>query len=183
MAEDTGGQHPAEPTPTAEQRELGLARRRSGLTTRAIALGVVFLLLTISYASSLRVFFEQKREIAATEAEIRQRQEHIEDLQVELERWQDPAYVRAQARERFGWVVPGEVGYRVVGPDGKPIVPGAEVQAEQGSGAQDTWWQKLEGSVRAADGPGPADDSAPKPVEEPTEPPRTVGPSTGSTPR
>lgn len=175
-------QHRTAATSSADQRELGQARRRSGLTTRAIALGVVFLLLTISYASSLRVFFDQKREIAATEAEISQRQDHIEDLQSELERWKDPAYVRAQARERLGWVVPGEVGYRVVGPDGKPIVPGAEVEAKQGSDAKDTWWQKLEGSVRAADGPAPAEGDA-QPTEEPTAPPRTVGPSSSSTPR
>lgn len=143
---------------------------------------MVLLLLTISYGSSLRVFFEQKREIAATEAEISQRQDHIDDLQSELERWEDPAYVRAQARERLGWVVPGEVGYRVVGPDGKPVVPGAEVESERDNGAKGTWWQKLEGSLQAADGPGPAERTT-KPAEEPTAPPRTVGPSSSSTPR
>lgn len=185
-SDDTGAERAGSPksggaSSAADQRTLGLARRRSGLTTRAIALGVVLLLLTISYASSLRVFFDQKREIAATEAEIAQRQNHIEDLQAELERWKDPAYVRAQARERLGWVVPGEVGYRVVGPDGKPIVPGAEV----GSGKDDdsdTWWQKLDGSVRAADGPEPAKRPV-EPAEQPTAPPRTVGPSPSSTPR
>lgn len=155
-------------------RELSIQRRRSGITSRAIALGVVVLLLTISYASSLRVFFEQRQEIAATEAEIAQREQHITDLEAELKRWDDPEYVKAQARERLGWVVPGEKGYRVVGRDGKPLVPGAEV-APDDPDEPATWWEKLGGSMQAADGPKPAtpDPSAPP---EPTAPPKTVGP-------
>ena len=136
---------------------------------------MVLLLLTISYASSLRVFFEQRQEIAATEAEIAAHEQNISDLEAELKRWEDPEYVKAQARERLGWVVPGEKGYRVVGRDGKPLVPGAEVEPEGGGDKPTTWWEKLGGSMEAADGPRPArpDPSAPP---EPTAPPKTVGP-------
>ena len=31
---------------------------------------------------------------------------------------------QAQARARFGWVMPGETGYRVIGADGKPLADG-----------------------------------------------------------
>lgn len=140
----------------------------------------MLLLLTISYASSLRVYFDQQRQIAETSAEIRERQQHIEDLQSQIERWNDPNYVKAQARERLGWVVPGETGYRVVGPDGKPVAPGTEVIAETGAVEQDTWWQKLDGSLRAADGPAPATDPSTIPPTTPTGAPKTVGPSESS---
>ena len=80
------------------------------MTTRAIALVVVLLVLVISYASSLRIYFAQAHEIAATRVEIADRQQRISDLQTELGRWNDPDHVRTEARQRLGWVVPGETG-------------------------------------------------------------------------
>ncbi|MDN5725523.1 MAG: septum formation initiator family protein, partial [Propionibacteriales bacterium] len=141
------------------ERHRAAVLRRSGVTTRAIALGVVMLLLIISYASSLRVLFDQQRQLAEAEQEIAERQARIDDLTAELDRWQDPMYVKAQARERLGWAMPGETGYRVVGPDGKPIVPGAEVEGgEDAPTLEDdsAWYERLNGSVEAADAPRPA---------------------------
>ncbi|SDR92566.1 Cell division protein FtsB [Friedmanniella luteola] len=141
---------------------LGPARRASrlgaSLTTRAIALVVVLLVLTISYASSLRIYFAQAHEIASTRAEIGERQQKISDLQGELGRWGDADYVRTQARQRLGWVVPGETGYQVVDADGNPLGGGAEIESS-GTGIaepQDAWWAELWGSVATADKPAPA---------------------------
>lgn len=148
-------------TPHAEagqQRDAAPLRRRSyGLTARAIALAVVLLILTISYVTSLRIYFSQAHEISATKAEIAERQQRIHDLQGELARWDDEAYVRTQARERLGWVVPGETGYTVVDADGKPLGGGAQISAEASPEQQpeNTWWAKLWGSVEAADRPAP----------------------------
>ena len=150
-----------------------LRRRGYSLTARAIALSVVLLILTISYATSLRIYFSQAHEIAATKAEIAQRQSRIQDLQGELARWGDEAYVRTQARERLGWVVPGEAGYTVVGADGKPLGGGAQIQAETApqEQAQNSWWSKLWGSVEAADRPAPVKDLASeKPITAKTKP-------------
>jgi hypothetical protein len=126
-------------------------------------LAVVLLILTISYATSLRIYFAQAHEIASTKAEIAERQQRIRELQGELARWDDEAYVRTQARERLGWVVPGETGYTVVDADGKPLGGGAKISAEAApeEQSQDTWWSKLWGSVEAADQPAP--------VKTPTE--------------
>ena len=117
----------------------------------------MLLILTISYATSLRIYFAQAHEIASTKAEIADRQQRIRELQGELARWGDEAYVRTQARERLGWVVPGETGYTVVGADGKPLGGGAKISAETApdESAQDSWWSKLWGSVEAADRPAP----------------------------
>jgi hypothetical protein len=43
-------------------------RRGSSVTARAIALAVVVVILTISYATSLRIYFAQAHEIAATKS-------------------------------------------------------------------------------------------------------------------
>jgi cell division protein FtsB len=142
-------------TPRRDESATPLLRRRSSLTARAIALAVVLLILTISYATSLRIYFAQAHEIAATNTEITERQQRIGELQGELARWGDETYVRTQARERLGWVVPGEIGYRVVGADGKPLGGGAVITAETAAEApaKDAWWSKLWGSVEAADQP------------------------------
>lgn len=148
--------------------------RRSSLTARAIALVVVLLVLTISYASSLRIYFTQAHEISATRSEIVDRQQRITDLQGDLTRWGDPEYVKTQARARLGWVVPGETGFKVVGADGKPIGGGAEITAETAPAEQpqDAWWAKMWGSVEAADKPAPvlAKPTAPKPITTKTKP-------------
>jgi cell division protein FtsB len=131
---------------------------RANLTARALALVVVVLVLTISYATSLRIYFSQAHEIASTKAEIAESQASITDLQGQIARWNDPAYVAAQARERLGWLVPGETGYTVVGADGKPLGGGLTLDSSTTAGPeqqQPMWWDRMWGSVKAADKPAP----------------------------
>ena len=71
-------------------------------------------MLVISYASSLRAWIDQRAEIASVEADIAATQERVDQLEQTKQRWHDEAYIRRMARERFGWVLPGEVGYRVI---------------------------------------------------------------------
>ena len=172
----TGGQEQtreAAQTAAQEARSEAAVRRRSSLTTRAIALAVVFLILTISYASSLRIYFAQSAEIATTKQQITQSQARIADLQTDLSRWNDPEYVKTQARARLGWVMPGETGFRVVGEDGQPLGGGAQISSGQPPvAAQDAWWDKMWGSVEAADKPAPpkAKPKKPKPITVDTKP-------------
>ncbi len=150
-------------------------RGSSSVTARAIALTVVLLILTISYASSLRIYYAQAQDIAATKAEIAERQQRIVELEGELARWQDDEYVKTQARQRLGWVVPGETGYKVVDAEGKPLGGGAEITSEVApvKEPRDAWWAKLWGSVAAADQPAAVPASgevADKPITEDTPP-------------
>lgn len=157
--------------PTVEEpRDSSNTGRRSSITTRAIALAVVLLILTISYASSMRIYFAQAEQISATRVDIAGRQERIAELKSQLGLWNDPAFVRQQARERLGWVIPGEIGFRVIGPDGKPLGGGVEIGKPASTADQPpaAWWQRLKGSVQTADRPAP---TAPK--KKPTEKPIT----------
>jgi len=170
-----------EPQPTAAVRR----RRRlsPNLTTRAIALVVVLLVLTISYASSLRIYLAQTQDIAATQTEIADRQARISELQGQLTRWNDPAYVSTQARTRLGWVMPGETGFTVIGEDGDTLSGDAELAPEKSAAGKpaDAWWSKLWGSVQTADRPAPAKVAPTKPpvITEKTKP----SPSAAATPR
>jgi hypothetical protein len=87
---------------------------------------MVLAVLAVSYASSLRAYLEQRSHIVELKAQIAERRASIEELEQERARWQDPAYVSAQARERFGYVKPGETPF-VVLRDGEPLQSEAEL--------------------------------------------------------
>lgn len=126
------------------------------MTGRALVVVVVVVMLALSYASSLRIYLDQQHELAVAEQEVRERSAQINDLEDQLARWDDPAYVKAQARDRLGWVMPGEIGYRVVDEEGKPIGGGVVIDAEQQLPADEqesVWSDRLWGSIRAADAP------------------------------
>lgn len=138
--------------PESEPRKKGFARIH--LTRRAIILLAIVAGLALTYANSLQIYFDQQMQIAQARQEIATHQERIGKLQDEIARWQDPEFVKAQARSRFGWVVPGETGYRVIGPDGKLIGGGVELNNGQDAvQPEQKWWQRLWGSVETADDP------------------------------
>ena len=167
-AAPTGHQAAGNKAPKQAKNRTGAKkpRRRSSLTTRAVALAVVILMLTISYANSLRVYFAQSHEVATTKAEIADRQAKIADLQTELNRWNDPGFVELQARTRLGWVMPGEIGFTVVDADGKPLGGGSELTTGTKPASDkvpQSWYTRLWGSVEAADKPAP--DPKPDPAD------------------
>lgn len=126
------------------------------VTRRAVILGLAVIALVLSYGGSLQIYFNQQHQIAVADQEIRERKAEIADLQSQLARWDDPAYVKAQARERLGWVMPGETGYRVVDANGDPIGGGVVLQSEQRPVTEadsQYWWQRLAGSLSTADSP------------------------------
>lgn len=77
----------------------------------------VFLLIVgalIVLAPSLRILVEQQQEIAALEQRVAEQQAVVDELQTDIDRWQDPAYIEAQARDRLLYVYPGDITYLVV---------------------------------------------------------------------
>lgn len=66
----------------------------------------------------VEAFLNQRRQIAEMEESIRLAQEQVEQMQAERDRWQDPVYIRSQARDRLYYVLPGEVSYLVMDSSG-----------------------------------------------------------------
>ena len=97
------------------------APHRPRFTGRAAILVLVLAVLAVSYASSMRAYLQQRSHIQELKTLIAQREANIDDLEREKRRWHDPAYVQAQARERFGYLMPGETSYVVLGEDGQPL--------------------------------------------------------------
>ena len=127
---------------------------------------LVLAVLMVSYASSMRSYLEQKENLAALRASITESRANIDHLEREKKRWEDPAYVEAQARERFGWMKVGEIGYQVIGEDGRPLGHDdslSEPPATPG-GDPPLWWQTAWRSVVAAG--TPEADRQPPPADE-----------------
>ena len=158
----------------------GPARTRGSrnLTGRAAVVLLVLGALIVSYAQSLRVWFDQHQQITALQQEIRDREKRVGELNDEIARWNDDAFVKAQARQRLGWVMPGEVGYRVIGADGKPVgaPPEPNTPADGTADVQKpTWYTKLWGSVEGAGNP-PAPATTPTPAKPTPKPIITPSP-------
>jgi cell division protein FtsB len=138
------------------RRRLPALPTRFALTRRALAVFSVLVILTLSYANSLRIYLEQQRDLGEAQQQIAQRTAQISQLQDELNRWNDPAFVKAQARDRLGWLLPGEKGFKVIGPDGKPLGTGvvlnSQTELPPGEHTQ-MWFDRLWGSVETADNP------------------------------
>jgi cell division protein FtsB len=84
---------------------------------RMLALAVVMIAITIMLAPTVKIFIDKRAEIAALEADIAARQAERDNLKLQVSRWQDPNYVKQQARDRINMVMPGETGYWVFGSD------------------------------------------------------------------
>ncbi|SFU03092.1 septum formation initiator family protein [Arthrobacter sp. ov118] len=116
---------------------------------RLLALGVVMIAITILLAPTVKIFLDKRAEIAALQADIAAKQAKQEDLKRQVSRWQDPNYVKQQARDRINMVMPGETGYWVFGSD----LPAAQSSGTAGAAsAQDPanvpWVDALWESVR-----------------------------------
>ena len=116
---------------------------------RMLALLVVMIAITIMLAPTVKIFFEKRAEIAALQADIAAKQSQQDDLRRQVSRWQDPNYVKQQARDRINMVMPGETGYWVFGTD----LPAGSASGAAGAGsAQDPaelpWVDSLWDSIR-----------------------------------
>ncbi len=138
---------------------------RPKLTGRAAVLVLVLAVLTVSYASSLKAYLQQRQHIAELKAQIAQSEADIDGLEREKERWRDPAFISSQARARFGYVMPGETSYVVLGADGKPLesvtalLPKKDVLVKEPT----AWWTTAWDSVLIAGNP-PAPEDKPEPL-------------------
>ncbi len=119
-----------------------------GLSRRAAVLAVLLLGLAAVLAPYLRDYVEQRGERAALEADVAQAEEDVTRLQRELDRWDDPAYVAAQARERLTMVMPGETGYVVLDLPEQDRPDDAEDAAQAAPGG--AWFGAVWESVRVA---------------------------------
>jgi len=116
---------------------------------------LVLAVLAVSYASSMKAYLQQRAHIASLKEQIAERSDTIDALEREKRRWDDEAYVRAQARERFGYLMPGETAYVVLDEDGRPIENRSELHDPRQVLREPPvpWWRDAWSSVELAGNP------------------------------
>ena len=122
---------------------------------------MVLAVLTVSYASSARAYLQQRDHLESLREQIAAKEASIADLEREMRRWDDDAYVRQQARE-LGYVMPGETSYVVLDEDGEPLERSSELgdPDEVGDDVEPAVWEDAWESVLLAGDP-PEDDGTP----------------------
>jgi cell division protein FtsB len=113
----------------APPEDPAVTRAWSNLTGRAAVLALVICLLAISLAYPLREYLAQRGDIGNMRTSVAEQEKSVAALRSQEKRWQDPAYVERQARERLHFVMPGETSYVVLEPDEAPAPDGVVTSA------------------------------------------------------
>jgi cell division protein FtsB len=145
----------------AEAAEQQSEQRLGSAARRAAILAAVICVLTLTIAGPVRTYFAQRTEMKQLETMQAQLRSQIADLETQKVKLADPVFIAAQARERLGFVMPGEIPYQVqlpvtAGPEASPGTNAAPVPSGQ------PWYTSLWKTI--ADTPHGPPPAAPAPV-------------------
>jgi cell division protein FtsB len=128
------------------RRQLSFRRRTNN---RALAFIAILFILTLAIAPPVKHYFTQRAQINALESQLSADNVALQKAREELLLWQDPEYIKSQARERLHFVLPGERQYIVV--DGSNT-PTEESTTEIASALTDgqPWYARLIASISEA---------------------------------
>ena len=136
-----------------------------------IMMGLVVLAAFV-LVPTIGTFVDQRQQVTALEAAVQLSRDEVAELESQRERWEDPAYITTQARERLYYVKPGEVVY-LVDDDLPPELEPQEQQpvSDELEAAEADWMSQL---VRSATEAGLAQAGAPLSVGVPDPDPAST---------
>ncbi|NBO45770.1 MAG: septum formation initiator family protein [Actinobacteria bacterium] len=120
-------------------------RTAVGLLSTSIALRqavvwAILLIATLQFAGPVQALVAQQRQASALEAEVAQRKAALAELKQRKQRLSDPHYVKALARARLHFVMPGETAYIVVDAQPEKSADLPWDSAVVAAAAQQPWW-------------------------------------------
>jgi cell division protein FtsB len=117
------------------------------LNWRFFAFAIVSIIAIGIIAVPAQQLISQNFRINNLQSELQEYKTVIVDLQTEKDRWKDPAYVKAQVRQRIQYVMPNEVGYIVL--ESEDV--GAAINYKLGSPIPpDPWFRVILESLQTA---------------------------------
>jgi cell division protein FtsB len=102
----------------AEAAEQQSEQRLGSAARRAAILAAVVCVLTLTIAGPVRTYFAQRTEMRQLAASVESLRAQIGQLEQQKAKLGDPVYIAAQARERLGFVMPGDIPFQVQLPPG-----------------------------------------------------------------
>lgn len=166
-----------------QQRSTGTRKRKRTLFAQqdllswAILITVVVAVL-LAIAVPLRNYYEGRSEIARLNDSIAALEQRKSDLETDIAKYQDPEYVKQEARRRLGVMEPGETAWRIIDPR---MTQGENITTEQAPDER-SWAEVVWDSLREVPQPQPAPEAlaAPAepaaPAEQPAEPAEQAAP-------
>jgi cell division protein FtsB len=100
---------------SSSRHSIQAGLKKSGLSNRALIVGIVLFVVAITLAPPIQNYFTQRAQINALKTQIADNQAMLDQAAKELAQWDDPEFVASQARSRLHFVFPGERQYIVVG--------------------------------------------------------------------
>ena len=100
-------------------RSRNLNFNRNQGSGRLYAFAIVLTVITLVLAPPIKNYFTQRAQISALESQLKSDHSALDAARKQLTLWQDPNYIKSQARERLHFVLPGERQYIVTGVDGE----------------------------------------------------------------
>ena len=129
------------------RRQLNFNRRRN--SGRALALWTIFFILALAIAPPVKHYFTQRAQISALNSQLASDNKALEAARQELLLWQDPEYIKSQARERLHFVLPGERQYIVTG-DGTTSTTEEGTKVANSLTDGQPWYSRLIASITEA---------------------------------
>ncbi len=129
------------------RRQLSFRSRRS--SGRALALWTIFFILALAIAPPVKHYFTQRAQISALNSQLASDNKALDAARQELLLWQDPEYIKSQARERLHFVLPGERQYIVTG-DGTTSTTEEGTKVANSLTDGQPWYSRLIASITEA---------------------------------
>jgi hypothetical protein len=107
-------------------------------------------MLALFLAPPVKNYFTQRAQIAALQSHLKSDRAALDAARKELTLWQDPNYIKSQARERLHFVMPGERQYIVTGTDGENTDAATSTDVVSNLPAGEPWYTRMIASITEA---------------------------------
>jgi len=117
---------------------------------RPLALASIFFMLALFLAPPIKSYFVQRAQISALQSQLKSDHAALAAARKELTLWQDPNYIKSQARERLHFVMPGERQYIVTGTDGSSSDATTQTDVVSNLPEGQPWYTRMIASITEA---------------------------------
>jgi len=129
-------------------RNLNFNRHKG--SGRTFALAAIFFMLALFLAPPIKSYFVQRAQISALQSKLTSDHAALDAARKELTLWQDPNYIKSQARERLHFVMPGERQYIVTGTDGTTTDATTQTDVVSNLPEGQPWYTRMIASITEA---------------------------------
>lgn len=135
--------HPDTPVVSAVQDAPASWWRSMRFSGFTVLMLMVLVLFVVIVSPGARIFIEQRQQIADLQRSVELKTAENQSLSAEVARWSDPTYLRAQARERLYYVMPGETSFLVINDTATGNSPGDAVVSPVAEPTKIEWLSAL----------------------------------------